>query len=99
MQRHKRIAPRGEALVQALAGRTGDYSVLRYDRGSYQPLPCYPDGPPMLYLDRTGHKCYGWCTFRVNGHDFRVRWDSDGCGNAPAIWVRIGGKRYQISEA
>lgn len=97
----KREAPVGRYLAALIAPRVGEHSTIALDVDTHgdvawTPVPAWKGGPTVIYTDRTGHACYGWAEYRIRGVPFRTRWYSDGSGNAPAIWIRLGGKSYQI---
>jgi hypothetical protein len=102
MHKHKRVAPRGKVLAALIAPRVGAHRVIALDldkhgRIEWTSVPAWPNGPHVVYLDRSGHRCYGWASYSIRGVPFFTRWDSDGSGNAPATWIRLGGESYQIS--
>lgn len=102
MHKHKRVALRGKALAALIAPRIGEHRVIALDldkrgRVEWTSVPAWPNGPHVVPLDRSGHRCYGWASYSIRGVPFFTRWDSDGSGNAPATWIRLGGESYQIA--
>jgi len=97
MTTFKPIGPRGKALAALLDGRVGDHRVLTVDAdsGGYRaaletPLqPCQLHG---LYIRRDWSKAGVYYRFRIRGVVFERRMVA-----GDGLWVRLGGKSYQVS--
>ncbi len=101
MKRFKPIGPRGKALAALLAGRVGDHRVLTVDAtpgGVYAALEVPTQPAPMhgLYIRSDWSEAVVYYRFYIKGVAFERRMRNVACGNFGVLWVRLGGRSYQL---